>query len=96
MYGFYDSLLQEHLVCYGSENGSLHCYDIVKKETVWEMKIGDTRVKCLMKINKWLITTLSDGNVTVWELDGIQKPVKNCSIFLDCRITCMTCNNNFR
>jgi len=90
-----DCLLQEHLVCYGSENGSLHCYDIINKENIWEIKIGDTRVKCLIKVDNRLVTALSDGHVTVWELNGSKKPVESCSLFLDCRITCI-CNNSLR
>jgi len=83
------------LVCYGSENGSLHCYDIINKESIWEIKIGDTRVKCLIKVDNRLVTALSDGHVTVWELNGSKKPVESCSLFLDCRITCI-CNNSLR
>jgi len=88
-------LLQENLVCYGSENGSLHCYDIINKESIWEIKIGDTRVKCLIKVDNRLVTALSNGHVTVWELNGSKKPVESCSLFLDCRITCI-CNNSLR
>lgn len=90
------SLLQEHLICFGSEDGYLHCYDIFKKESLWEIKIGDIRVKCILKVNDWLVTALSDGHVSVWELNGCMKPVENCSLFLDCRVTCMACNNSFR
>lgn len=60
------------------------------------MKIGDIRLKCLLKVDNWLITALSDGHITVWELNGSQEPVENCSLFLDCRVTCMACNNYFR
>jgi outer membrane protein assembly factor BamB len=83
------------LICFGSENGSLHCYDIIKKERIWEMKIGDIRVKCLIKVDNWLVTALSDGHVTVWKLNDSKKPVESCSLFLDCRITCIACNNSF-
>lgn len=89
-------MFQEHLICFGSENGSLHCHDIIKKESVWEMKIGDIRVKCLMKVDEWLVTALSDGNVTVWDINGLKTPIQICSLFLDCRVTCMTSNNYFR
>lgn len=84
------------MICFGSENGSLHCYDINTKKSVWEMKIGDIRVKCLMKVDEWLVTALSDGNVTVWDINGCKIPVQICSLFLDCRVTCMTSNNHFR
>lgn len=60
------------------------------------MQIGNIRVKCLIKIDNWLVTALSDGHITVWELKGSKIPVETCSLFLDCRITCMTCNNIFR
>ncbi|KAL4122572.1 hypothetical protein QTP88_014878 [Uroleucon formosanum] len=89
------TFIAEHLVCYGSENGSLHCYDIINKKNIWEIKIGDTRVKCLVKVENRLVTALSDGHVTVWELNDSKKPVESCSLFLDCRITCM-CNNSLR
>lgn len=57
------------------------------------MKIGDTRVKCLIKVDDWLVTALSDGHITVWKLSGSKQPVESCSMFLDCRVTCMTCNS---
>ncbi|XP_050539726.1 p21-activated protein kinase-interacting protein 1-like isoform X1 [Daktulosphaira vitifoliae] len=81
--------LSENLVCFGTENGFLKCYDIIKKEKIWDMKIGDIRVKCLSKVDEWFITALSDGHITVWELKPNKKPVERCSIFLDCRVTCM-------
>ncbi|XP_050432870.1 p21-activated protein kinase-interacting protein 1-like isoform X2 [Adelges cooleyi] len=84
------TFLSEHLVCFGTENGSIKCYDIINKELVWNMKIGDVRVKCLSKVDEWLITALSDGHITLWDLKSDEEPVKNCSIFLDCRVTCMT------
>lgn len=88
--------LQEDLICFGTENGSLQCYDINKNENIWKIKLGDIRVKCLMKVNNWLVTALSDGHLTVWELIDNQKPMESCSLFLDCRVTCMACNNYFR
>jgi len=87
------TFLTEQFVCFGTENGSLHCYNIVKNESVWEMKIGDIRVKCLMKVDNWLVTALSDGHISVWELNDNEKPTEICSLFLDCRVTCMTSNN---
>lgn len=84
------------MICFGTENGSLHCYNIIQNENTWDIKLGDIRVKCLMKVDNWLVTALSDGNITVWELIDGQKPIENCSLFLDCRVTCMTCNNFFR
>lgn len=60
------------------------------------MKIGDIRVKCLIKVDNWLVTASSDGHVTVWKLSGSKKPVESCSLFLDCRITCVACNNSSR
>jgi len=80
-------------VCFGTENGSLRCCNIIKNESIWDMKIGDVRVKCLMKVDNWLVTALSDGHISVWELNGSEKPVEICSLFLDCRVTCMTSNN---
>lgn len=90
----HDLCLQENLICFGSEDGSLHCYDIVNKEIIWEMKVGDIRVKCLMKVDNWLVTALSDGHVTVWKLKGSEKPIEASSLFLDCRVTCMACNHS--
>lgn len=68
------------------------CYSIVEESELWRIKVGDIRVKCVSCVaEKWLVTGSSDGQIVVWEMNGIERqPTQVASVNIGCRIICMS------